>query len=94
VPFGYQDTHLPANEAEKVRDAHPEVEIFWYEAGHGFNCDAQGSYNKEAALEACERTLRFLKKHLSQCPRRFLSVASTTCERREVENQFRRRDSH
>ena len=40
------------------------VEIYWYEAGHGFNCDSRGSYNKEAALEARERTLRFLKKHL------------------------------
>jgi carboxymethylenebutenolidase len=63
--FGKQDTHISADEVEKVHAAHPEVEIYWYEAGHGFNCDARGSYNKEAALEARERTLRFLKKHLA-----------------------------
>ena len=63
--FGKQDTHIPAEEVEKVHAAHPEVEIFWYDAGHGFNCDARGSYNKEAALEARERTLRFLKKHMA-----------------------------
>jgi carboxymethylenebutenolidase len=50
---------------EKVHAAHPEVEIYWYDAGDGFNCDARGSYNKEAALEAREQTLRFLKKHLA-----------------------------
>ena len=63
--FGKQDTHIPAEEVEKVHAAHLGVEIYWYEAGHGFNCDARGSYNKEAALEARERTLRFLKKHLA-----------------------------
>jgi carboxymethylenebutenolidase len=63
--FGKQDTHISAEEVEKVHAAHPEVEIYWYEAGHGFNCDARGSYNKEAALEARERSLRFLKKHLA-----------------------------
>jgi carboxymethylenebutenolidase len=63
--FGKQDAHIPAEDVEKVHAAHPEVEIYWYDAGHGFNCDARGSYNKGAALEARERTLRFLKKHLA-----------------------------
>ena len=63
--FGKQDAHIPAEEVEKVHAAHPEVEIYWYDAGHGFNCDARGSYNKQAAYEARERSLRFLKKHLA-----------------------------
>jgi carboxymethylenebutenolidase len=63
--FGRQDTHIPAEAIEKVHAAHPEVEIFWYDAGHGFNCDARGSYNAEAAHEARERSLNFLKKHLA-----------------------------
>jgi len=63
--FGKQDAHIPAEDVEKVHAAHPEVEIYWYDAGHGFNCDARGSYDKGAALEARERTLRFLKKHLA-----------------------------
>jgi carboxymethylenebutenolidase len=64
--FGRLDAHIPAEEVEKIHAAHPEVEIYWYDAEHGFNCDARGSYNKEAALEARERSLAFLRKHLTQ----------------------------
>jgi carboxymethylenebutenolidase len=63
--FGTQDAHIPAEDVEKVQAAHPEVQIFWYDAGHGFNCDARVSYSAEAAAEARERSLAFLKKHLS-----------------------------
>jgi carboxymethylenebutenolidase len=63
--FGKQDTHIPAAEVEKVHAAHPQVEIYWYDAGHGFNCDARASYNAAAAQEARGRSLEFLKKHLS-----------------------------
>jgi carboxymethylenebutenolidase len=62
--FGRQDAHIPATEVEKVHAAHPGVEIYWYDAGHGFNCDARGSYNAAAAREARARSLEFLKKHL------------------------------
>jgi carboxymethylenebutenolidase len=64
--FGKQDAHIPAQDVEKIRATHPEVEIYWYDAGHGFNCDARGSYNKDAAHEARERSLEFLKKHLTR----------------------------
>lgn len=60
--FGKQDTHIPAEEVQKVSAAHPEVEIYWYDAGHGFNCDARASYNPESAKLARERSLEFLKK--------------------------------
>jgi len=63
--FGRQDTHIPAEVVAKVHDAHPEVEIYWYDAGHGFNCDARASYNPAAAKEARQRTLAFLMKHLA-----------------------------
>ena len=62
--FGRQDAHIPPEEVKKVHRAHPEVEIHWYEAGHGFNCDARASYNAEAAALARDRSLRFLKEHL------------------------------
>ena len=62
--FGRQDAHIPSEDVEKVHRAHPEVEIHWYEAGHGFNCDARASYNAESAASARARTLRFLKEHL------------------------------
>jgi len=62
--FGKLDAHIPAEEVEAVQNAHPAVEIHWYEAGHGFNCDARGSYNAEAAGVARGRSVEFLKKHL------------------------------
>jgi carboxymethylenebutenolidase len=62
--FGSQDTHIPAADVEKVHSAHPEVEIFWYDAGHAFNCEPRPSYNAAAAKEARQRSLEFLKKHL------------------------------
>ncbi len=63
--FGRQDAHIPAEEVEKVHSAHPEVEIYWYDAGHGFNCDARSSFNPASAQQARARSLAFLKKHLT-----------------------------
>jgi carboxymethylenebutenolidase len=63
--FGKLDTHIPAEQVDKVHEAHPEVEIYWYEnAGHGFNCDMRASYNREASALARTRALGFLKHHL------------------------------
>lgn len=64
--FGKDDAHIPASEVEKVKSAHPEVEIYWYEnAGHAFNRDIGPGYNPDAAKLARRRTLDFLKRHLS-----------------------------
>lgn len=65
--FGKLDTHIPAEQVEKVHVAHPEVEINWYEgAGHAFNRDVNpASYHAESATLARGRALAFLKKHLS-----------------------------
>jgi carboxymethylenebutenolidase len=63
--FGRQDSHIPAAEVEKVHSAHPEVEIFWYDSGHAFNCEPRPSYNLAAAKEARQRSLEFFRKHLA-----------------------------
>jgi carboxymethylenebutenolidase len=62
--FGKKDDHIPESDVAKVHAAHPEVEIYWYDAGHGFNCEMRGSYNEKAAKEAMVRTLAFFNKHL------------------------------
>jgi carboxymethylenebutenolidase len=61
--FGTLDKHIPKEGIDKVQAAHPEVQIFWYEADHGFNCNDRASYNPEAAKLARERSLAFLKKY-------------------------------
>ncbi|HEV2135408.1 MAG TPA: dienelactone hydrolase family protein [Terracidiphilus sp.] len=64
--FGKDDAHIPASAVEKVRAAHPEVEIYWYEhAGHAFNRDIGPGYNPEAARLARQRSVDFLKRHLA-----------------------------
>jgi carboxymethylenebutenolidase len=64
--FGAEDDHIGKDQIDAVRTSHPEVEIFLYEgAGHGFNCDARGSYNPEAARLARQRSLEFLKTHIA-----------------------------
>ena len=63
--FGDQDHWIPLDTIEAFRQAHPEVEVQVYAANHGFNCDQRGSYNKEAAQLARQRTLAFFKQHLA-----------------------------
>jgi carboxymethylenebutenolidase len=64
--FGAEDTHIGPDQVEAVRNAHPEVKIYVYAgAEHGFNCDARGSYNPDAAKLARERSLQFLKANIA-----------------------------
>jgi carboxymethylenebutenolidase len=63
--FGTLDKHIPKEEIDKVQVAHPEVQIYWYNADHGFNCDARASYNADTAKLARERSLTFLRKYLA-----------------------------
>jgi len=64
--FGLKDDHIPKDQIEaKVAAVHPEIPIFWYDAGHGFNCDDRASYNAEASKLARERSLEFFRKSLT-----------------------------
>ena len=63
--FGSQDQHIPAEVIEKIRTAHPEVPIYLYAAGHGFNCDTRASYDPASAKLARQRSLPFLKENLT-----------------------------
>lgn len=64
--FGKLDTHIPAEQVDKVQAAHPDVQIHWYDnAGHGFNCDMRASHNPEASALARCRALAFLRVHLT-----------------------------
>ena len=62
--FGETDHGIPMSDVDKVRDAHPEVTIYVYKAGHGFNCDERGSYDAGSAKVASDRTLAFVKDNI------------------------------
>ena len=64
--FGEDDTHIPAEKVDAIRNAHPEVPIFLYEnAGHAFNRSVDPkSFNSEASRSAKQRSLRFFDQHL------------------------------
>lgn len=63
--FGRKDQHIPPEAVERIRQAHPELPIYLYDAGHGFNCDVRAAYDAASAKLARERSLEFLKKNLS-----------------------------
>ncbi len=64
--FGAEDHGIPLSDVDSIRQAQPDVEVFVYEgAGHGFGCSERGSFNREARDLAQERTLAFLRRHVT-----------------------------
>ncbi len=62
--FGERDTHIPMSEVAEIKAARPEVEVFTYDADHGFGCDERPSYDA-ASWELAElRSLAFFSEHL------------------------------
>lgn len=62
--FGKKDAHIPMEAVDKIKAAHPEVPVYLYDAGHGFNCDARSSYDPASAKLARAHSLEFLRKNL------------------------------
>lgn len=62
--FGGKDAHISREAVAKIEAAHPEVPIYFYDAGHGFNCDVRASYDAASSKLARERSLEFLRKSL------------------------------
>lgn len=62
--FGDQDQAIPLSDVETVRKAQPEVDIYIYQAGHGFHCDRRGSYDPRAAAIAGMRTMQLFESVL------------------------------
>jgi len=62
--FGAKDPHIGPAEIEKIKAAHPDLPIFSYGAGHGFNCDQRKDYEPDSAKLARQRTLEFFSRHL------------------------------
>jgi carboxymethylenebutenolidase len=60
--FGEQDQSIPIEGVHELIAKQPDLPVHIYPAGHGFNCDQRGSYHKESADKALERTTAFLTK--------------------------------
>jgi carboxymethylenebutenolidase len=62
--FGRQDRAIPVATVEKIQAARPEIPVYLYDAGHGFNCDERASYSEPDAHLALSRSLEFLRENL------------------------------
>jgi carboxymethylenebutenolidase len=62
--FGELDAHIPMSDVETIKSKQPSVEVYTYNAGHGFQCDERDSFAVEAAQIAWGRTLRFIDSHM------------------------------
>ncbi len=62
--FGEKDAHIPVEGIRKLAAAHPSMEVHFYDADHGFNCDQRESFDPPSAKLARERTLAFLREHV------------------------------
>lgn len=58
--FGDTDASIPMTAVEEVKAKRPDIPVYVYAAGHGFNCDQRGSYDAASAKLALERTLEFI----------------------------------
>ena len=63
--FGEKDHWIPLETVESFKKAQAGVQVFVYQADHGFNCDQRGSYNQASAQLARQRTLEFFAQHLA-----------------------------
>jgi len=64
--YGDKDTGIPLDQIEQLKARHPSVDVYLYDAGHGFcNSDRPDKFNEAACKKASARTLEFFNKHLS-----------------------------
>ena len=63
--FGAEDAGIPLDNVHAIARRGPHIDVHIYEeAGHGFNCDARGSYEESSAALALERTLEHFAQHV------------------------------
>ena len=62
--FGERDSGIPLGDVKLIEQAHPDLSVFLYPAGHGFNCDFRASFDAESARLARLRSIDFLRKYL------------------------------
>src|SRR3546814_14161863 len=61
--FGETDKSIPMSDVEAIAAAHPELPIYLYPAGPGFNCDQRPDYHPDSARMARPRPIGFPGEH-------------------------------
>jgi carboxymethylenebutenolidase len=62
--FGEKDHLIPREELVQFRALRPDVSVYSYQAGHGFNCEERDTYDEDAASRARERTLFMISQYV------------------------------
>jgi carboxymethylenebutenolidase len=60
--FGKHDASIPMERIEEIRERHPDLPIFLYDAGHGFVSDRRRDYHEDSARLARLRTLQLFAR--------------------------------
>jgi carboxymethylenebutenolidase len=63
--FAENDTGIPLDQVEALRQRYPQVSIYLYPAGHGFCNSDRTVFDAASAAKANARTLAFFEAHLS-----------------------------
>jgi carboxymethylenebutenolidase len=61
--FGKTDASIPPEKIEEIRERHPDVPIYLYDAGHGFVSDRRRDYHEDSARLARLRTLALFTRN-------------------------------
>ena len=62
--FGESDAFIPIESVDKIQERRPDIPLYRYPAGHGFNCESRADYHEESAKRARTRTLDFIRLHI------------------------------
>lgn len=62
--FGERDAFIPIESVDKIQERRPDIPLYRYPAGHGFNCESRADYHRESAALARTRTLEFIRLHI------------------------------
>ena len=81
--FGKEDHGIPMEVVHKVEAAHPDVKVYVYPAGHGFNSDRRTDYHEESAKLARKRTLELFHAN-GKASARLGLMAVAPCQESEV----------
>lgn len=62
--FGAKDGMIPLDTVNAFAQAHPQVQVYVYDADHGFNCEQRASFDAVAQKLAFERTVDLFRRCL------------------------------